>query len=227
MKKTCTNCTAEFDTEDIFLGERLLWSISTCDPCNEKLVAEQAEREKQEALNARKTQFWCDVPTLYQDTDKTKLQANLVAAIDGWEYGAKGLGMIGKSGAGKTRASVLLLQRIAMTGKSICFMKAVKLTNYARDKFSDDYKEKEVATERIRQAYRSKLLLIDDIGKGRLSPTAEELLFDIVDERSERGLPIIWTSNSGAKALREMLSPDRADALIRRLAEFTTITHVQ
>ena len=224
--KICTDCGSNFDAENIFMGERLLWSISTCDSCNEKAVAAQAEEERLKRQEARKTQFWCDVPPLYQDTDESRLQPILVAAINAWEYNTKGLGFIGKSGAGKTRAAVLLLQRIAMEGKSICFMKSVKLTKYAADKFSDDHKEQETAKERIRQAYRSKLLLIDDIGKGRLSPTAEELLFDIIDERTERGLPIIWTSNSGAKALREMLSQDRADALIRRLAEFTTVTHI-
>jgi len=224
--KTCTSCGSTFDAEDIFMGERLLWSITTCDPCNEKEVAAQEEQERKKRLEARKTQFWCDVPPLYQGTDKSQLQGQLVAVIDAWEYGTKGIGFIGKSGAGKTRAAVLLLQRIAMDGKSICFMKSVKLTKYAADKFSDDKYEAEIAKEKIRQAYRSKLLLIDDIGKGRLSPTAEELLFDIIDERTERGLPIIWTSNSGAKALREMLSQDRADALIRRLAEFTTVTHI-
>jgi DNA replication protein DnaC len=143
-----------------------------------------------------------------------------------WEYGAKGIGMIGKSGAGKTRAAVELLKKFYDQGKSICFLKATKLTQHAQDKFSDVPEVKNKALERIRKAYTCNILLLDDLGKGRLPATAEELLYDLIDERTERGLPVIWTSNAGADQLNSMLSSDRGQPIIRRLAEFSTIVNL-
>jgi DNA replication protein DnaC len=64
---------------------------------------------------------------------------------------------------------------------------------------------------------------LDDLGKGRMSPTAEELLFDIIDHRTERKKPILWTSNCTDQQLHSMLSVDRADAILRRLSEFTKV----
>lgn len=82
------------------------------------------------------------------------------------------------------------------------------------------------AKTKIKQAYNANILLLDDIGKGRLPATAEELLFDLLDERSERTLPVIWTSNAKASDLHGAFTHDRADAIIRRLAEFSTIVSV-
>jgi DNA replication protein DnaC len=68
--------------------------------------------------------------------------------------------------------------------------------------------------------------MLDDIGKGRLTPTAEELLFDIIDQRTERMKPIIWTSNMNASGLQKAFSDDRANPLLRRLSEFTKIISI-
>ena len=75
----------------------------------------------------------------------------------------------------------------------------------------------------IRTAHPTQVLLLDDLGKGRLSPAAEELLYDLLDKRSERKLPVIWTANAVQGELHQMLSNDRGDAIIRRLSEFSTI----
>jgi DNA replication protein DnaC len=223
--KTCTDCQSTFQAEVLEINGREVMSFGLCDPCLEK---RNEQRIQEEAINSRKAaenEFWQEVPALYQGTDKSRLNANLVAAISRWEYGAKGLGMTGESGAGKTRAAVLLLRRFHPQ-KSICFLKATRLTKYAAEKFSSEPEEANRAKAKIRQAYNSKILLLDDIGKGRLPATAEELLFDLIDERSERSLPVIWTSNAKAIDLHSAFTNDRADAIIRRLAEFSTIVSV-
>lgn len=224
--KTCTDCKQEFETEEVMFGGKVVFAVNICDPCNERAIEAIKEAQAKEAHKASQIAFWDEVPTLYQDTEISRLNANLVAAIASWKYGAKGIGMIGKSGAGKTRAAVELLKKFHEQGRSFCFMKATKLTQHAQDKFSDSPEIKNKALERIKKAYNCHILLIDDLGKGRLPATAEELLYDLIDERTERGLPVIWTSNAGADQLNSMLSADRGQPIIRRLAEFSTIVNL-
>jgi DNA replication protein DnaC len=113
-----------------------------------------------------------------------------------------------------------------MKGKSVYFLKATDISKYAASQFSNEKEMQSEAHRAIRSAHTCQLLLIDDIGKGRLSPAAEELLYDILDKRSEKQLPIIWTANSTAEQLHDMMSADRGDAIMRRLGEFTKVISI-
>jgi DNA replication protein DnaC len=223
----CTDCNQQFDAMVIEIGGERICVAKLCKDCSavryEAAKREVEEREKRELWE----DFWDRVPPLFQDTAVKRLHADLQAVSLGWQYQAKGVGLVGVSGAGKTRAAVLIAERLWPELRSLCFLKATKLTRIAADKYSDDGTEKDAAKQAIKSAYRSKLLILDDIGKGRLTPTAEEILFDIIDERSERNLPIIWTSNANAAQLRALLSDDRAAALTRRLSEFSTVTVIK
>ena len=226
-KKHCIDCGAAFDSAIIEISGIEICSSSVCPWCMEVRGHEaretQAERDERELWEA----FWARIPALFADTELARLPECLQKVSEGWQFGPRGLGLIGASGAGKTRAAAFIARRVWPSIKSLCFLKATKLTRLAAEKYSDDPREKDAAKQAISSAYKSKLLILDDIGKGRLTPTAEEMLFDLIDERSERQLPIIWTSNATGQELRDMLSPDRAAALTRRLAEFSEIIHVK
>jgi len=223
ISTNCIDCNSIFDAENITFNGRTLFSNSICPTCLDKRVEESERNRQREVLESRRNAFWSEVPRLYAETDKARLHANLARAIDSWEYSPKGLGMIGESGLGKTRAAVEILYREHEMGRSICFLKSTKLTQHAQDRFNHDDQIKHTAEVRLRKAYTCKLLLLDDLGKGRLPASAVELLYDLIDERSERGLPIIWTSNANADDLNSMLSKDRGEAIIRRLVEFSSI----
>jgi DNA replication protein DnaC len=227
----CLDCKSTFNAELILFNGRPLFSNSICEPCLSKRIHENDSKRDQEILNAKNNAFWSEVPKMYAETDKSRLQAILVAAIDGYDVASrdnstKGLGIIGKSGAGKTRTAVEILHKAHLAGKTICYLKATKLTQAAQDRFHSDDQIKNQAEARIRRAYKSQVLFLDDLGKGRLPNSAEELLYDIIDERCERGLPIIWTSNAGSKELKEMFSSDRGIPILRRLAEFCNIINL-
>ena len=223
----CLDCGIVFDAKSIEISGVEILSAGVCGFCAEARSQEaretQAEREERELWDG----FWSKIPPLFRDTNMSRLPEALQKAVEGWHFGPKGLGLIGASGAGKTRAAAFIARRVWPEIRSLCFLKATKLTRMAAEKYSDDPKEKDAAKQAINAAYKSKLLILDDIGKGRLTPTAEEMLFDIVDERSERGLPIIWTSNASGQQLRDMLSDDRGSALTRRLAEFSEIVTIR
>jgi len=230
MTTKCDECAEEFEyfEPDPNMGlNKDLFIPRYCESCFDK----QTEKVRQDIIIANKEKlendFWNEVPKeLFHDTSIGRLNAIIVSTINSWKHGPKGLGMMGKSGEGKTRAAVLILKDNHYLGRSICYMKAVKLTQYARDQFSDDSEIRNTARKRIKKTYKCNLLLLDDIGKGRLTASAEELLFDIIDERSEKGLPIIWTSNASGKELHAMFSLDKADAILRRLSEFSTVVKV-
>jgi DNA replication protein DnaC len=219
----CTNCNSNFDAEVLELGGREMTFQTLCDPCLEIKTAQVEQERSEKARKARQNEFWVMIPPIYQETDKSRLHANLRAEIDSYTYGRTGLGFAGESGAGKTRAMILLLQRIHEQGKSVMYMKATRLTEVAYQRFDDDYKIKDAAKAAINRCKSADCLLIDDIGKGRLPQSAEELLFDIIDTRMEMQVPLFWTSNAKAKDLHGNFSPDRADPIIRRIGEFTKI----
>jgi DNA replication protein DnaC len=225
-KVICNICQSNFDAEVIKLGAKEICFQTLCDDCLEKSLERKAQEQAVIERNGRENEFWGSVPPIYRSTDQTKLQAQLRAAIDIYSYGANGLGFAGESGATKTRSMVVLLHRLHSQGKSVMFLKATRLTEVAYQRFDDDHKLKQQAKSEIDRAKSCAALLIDDIGKGRLPASAEELLFDIIDTRMEMGLPLFWTSNAKAQDLHNQFSPDRADPLIRRLAESSQIISV-
>ncbi len=226
QKITCQDCTGVFDAEVLEFNGRTICFQTLCQSCLDKRVSEENQKQARIAHNASETAFWAMFPPIYRETDKSRLDARLRDAIDGYSYGETGLGFSGGSGAGKTRSMVLLLKRMHEQGKSVMFLKATRLTEVAYQRFDDDYKVKSMAKAAIDRSKSCACLLIDDLGKGRLPQSAEELLFDIIDTRSEMGLPLFWTSNAKSADLHANFSPDRADPIIRRIAEFTRVVTI-
>ena len=194
-----------------------------CDDCLEKNITKSEQDAAQLRKDALERCFWESVPPLYQDTEIERLNPILVQNVLTWEFNPIGIGIRGKSGEQKTRAAVLILHKMKMTGKSVYFLKSTDIAKYSAQQFSNDKDLQAEALKAIRSSHTAQVLLIDDIGKGRLSPAAEELLYDLLDKRSERQLPVIWTSNAVQGELHKMLSNDRGDAIIRRLSEFSTL----
>lgn len=207
------------------MGRKVVFQ-TLCDPCCEKRIQADAEEASRKRQDDRKSDFWSKVPPLYQNTEIERLKPILTQSVLSWKYNPIGIGIRGESGSQKTRAAVCLLYKQRMLGHSVMFLKATDITRYAVEQFSSDKEIHSEALQAIRQAQNVHLLLIDDLGKGRLTPSAEELLYDILDKRSERQLPVIWTANVTSSQLHSMMSEDRGDAIMRRLAEFTKVISV-
>jgi DNA replication protein DnaC len=133
------------------------------------------------------------------------------------------MGMIGTSGKGKTRASVLLLERMHDEGRTTFFISATDLALNSANQFADNPATKEIAKSILTMCRSAEVLVLDDLGKGRMTDRSESELYDLLEYRTSRKMPTIWTSNSDARGLIAMFSKDRGDAIIRRLAEFSTI----
>jgi DNA replication protein DnaC len=227
--KKCKECGEDFETEEVYMPEleRRFVFQSACQPCLDRLIQEREVQEKNEKIQKRENDFWEMVPAIYKTTDETKINSKLKRAIYEWKFGPTGLGFKGPSGSQKTRAAVLLLHSLHKGGRSVFYLKATNLTKNAVEAFSEDKAIKKHALESIRHATECQALLLDDIGKGRLSPSAEESLYALLDTRTENMLPTIWTTNADSSQLHDMMSEDRADAIMRRLIEFSKIITTQ
>jgi DNA replication protein DnaC/primosomal protein DnaI len=215
----CTECGQSFDPGLPPLLGGINIPITRCDACQDKLAKEWEANEQRQATAAQQAAFWEQVPPLYRGTDKSRLPASLVAAVDAYEYGPTGLAFLGKAGEGKTRAAVLLLHRMAEAGKRVCYLPCTKFCAFAADTFADSKATKADARKALEKAARCHVLLLDDLGKNRMTERAEVELYDLLEHRTGHLLPTFWTSNSNAAALHAMFSPDRADAMIRRLGK--------
>lgn len=227
ITKQCITCACDFDTEEIVFLDRTISFQKQCDTCITAITEEREREEKRQKTEQREKEFWSMVPKIYQTTDENQIAPHLKKAIREWKYGPIGLGFKGPSGSQKTRASVLLLHSLHKGGRSVFYLKATNLTKNAVEAFSNDKATKKHALESIRHATECQILLLDDIGKGRLSPSAEESLYALLDTRTENMLPTIWTTNADSSQLHDMMSEDRADAIMRRLIEFSKIITTQ
>lgn len=204
----CRTCSGIF-------AARFPWPY--CPKCDAERI-DRAEAEAQrEAQEARSREFWAAIPPLYRETDPERLAPALREIVSGYQFGPRGVGFVGAAGAGKTRAAVLILAALAEQGMSTLFLPATEFAAAARVALADRGPDREEAAKTLSRARKCKALLLDDLGKCRFTDRAEAELYEILEYRVGHLLPTFWTSNSDAKGLREMLSADRADAMIRRL----------
>ena len=230
VEMACAECTSLFKTERPFRPDSV-FNINICQTCREKWKNEQKIREAEDAKRreeeARRERFEAEVPPLYRTTPTDRIDPILLKAADTWIYSPKGLGMVGETGQGKTSAIVRTLERQSKQGKSICFTSAVELSERASEanQFEEGKKAKREAAERRLSTFRnSDITFLDDLGKSKLTERGESTLYELLEYRYSRMLPVFWTSNSSAGELLKKFSQDRGLAIIRRLKETSEIT---
>lgn len=125
----------------------------------------------------------------------------------------------GTSGTGKTRASWLVVNHWFRGNypRTVQFVSPRRLDSLLIGSFSDSIKAHEQAVDRM---CNIPMLVIDDLGKERLTPRVESDIFAIVDERISHERPTIITTNYNGRSLLEKFpTKETGIALIRRLRE--------
>ena len=194
-----------------------------CDECDleriERLKREQAAEEqerRQEAFNAL-------CPPLYRESDLGRIPAAFLRECEAWRFNPVGLGLVGPAGCGKTRAAWILLKRLHFENLRVFGITSTGFAKACADQFHDNPQAKALAEDTLTRCRRTKVLLLDDLGKQKMTERSELELFDLLEHRSSHELPIIWTANAAKGDLRKMLSSDRGEPILRRLSEFTNI----
>lgn len=211
-----------------------------CEPCGRKQVEQyEAARASEEraALEAKRDARWLEIcPLEYRTasergrTDEDRLSKALITTPDGqvvpWKelslQGGGSIWLAGASGTMKTRIAWRLCRRGFDAGKAIhaftpwSFHAALSTqTGLFRTE------------EWMRELTTSGVFFMDDIGKTEFSPSGAAALFELVEQRTSHGKPMIFTSNHSRKDIGALFSDSRslaaqgaADALVRRLMEF-------
>lgn len=197
-----------------------------CEDCDlrriEMLKQEQALMEQQRRQEA----FHTLCPPLYRESDPERIPAAFLRECEAWEVSPMGLGFVGIAGTGKTRAAWMLLKRLHFSKVRVFGITATAFAKACADQWHDDPQAKNMAEDTLTRCRRTKVLLLDDLGKNKMTERSELELFDLLEHRTSHELPVIWTANAGRETLKQMLSSDRGEPILRRLAEFTKVVTV-
>jgi hypothetical protein len=223
MVIVCQECKAEFDHEPLTVNGREMFRPKFCKACCDAQEARQTASEREARVSMRNNEWERICPPLYRETDISRIPAVFRTVIAGWKFNPAGLGLVGEAGRCKTRAAFMILKAQHFSGRRVFAASANKMGSWAQSRFSDDPERKVASFRGLQDLRRADVVLIDDLGKKKMTETVEEEFFDILEHRTSHCLPVIWTANAGAKELRQMLSPDRGDPIMRRLTEFSEI----
>lgn len=126
--------------------------------------------------------------------------------------------LVGSVGVGKTATAHRALEIASRRGMSVEATSASKM----RSDISD---ARWSQTEAYSLLSNVRLLMVDDLGNGDLNEFSFSVLVRVVNERYERGLPIVVTSNYTlpdlAQRVTKIAGAVSAQALVSRLAEMT------
>lgn len=192
------------------------WGI-LCDDCaqndREKILRDAIEQSKLQDVSG-----WHRIcPACFRDTEPHRLPSpTKLQRVLEWKHGPKGLVLHGTTGAGKTRCLYELLKREFKAGRTVSV-----LDHSSAYRYGDAFEQGPSAARHwIEHRCTVDILALDDIFKAKLTDSFEQAVFTIISQRTERGLPVLLTTNDVGATLEGRMSKDRGPALVRRIREF-------
>ena len=193
-------------------------------PCNcedaRQARAQEFVRE-QERLNAEVAKQQADarlragVPRRYLDAEHPKAQECAAAVIAG-----KTLFITGSVGVGKTHLACAICTELQQQNTKFKMHTAVGLLRL----FEDAMRQNKSETELLKKLVQPDVLVIDDLGKERITNWTYERIFDLLDMRYNDLKPTVITSNFTLSQLAGRLveggcNQQNAQAMITRLKQ--------
>ena len=213
ITKTCRECGNNFE----LLWPSLARLVQVCPECSERHAEEDQRRIVENSSLVREENWKHRCPYDFRATDRAKLP-NKPAAEKAlaWKYGSRGLLLVGFTGLGKSRVLWLIGKREYLAKRSVAVLDCESGLIYA-SKYSQSSRDVQQWIDGLLEV---DLLLMDDVFKSKLTDSFESALFTIISGRTERGKPIILSTNDTGSVLINRLSPDRGEPMVRRLREF-------
>ena len=123
-----------------------------------------------------------------------------------------GLVMLGSVGSGKTHLAASIVNYIIAKYKiQVVFGSVISLLGEIKATYNNDSTVNEA--DILNELKKTKLLIIDDLGKEKTSDWVNEIFYSIINYRYENYLPVIVTSNLTLKELAEKMG----EATVSRL----------
>ena len=222
VKVTCPECEKEHEVADVYAGAPVKWGhtprYSVCPECR-KAAADRHKAEAEEYRQDELKAYWESIcPPLYRKTDPTWLQDVPLANVLGWQYGPKGLFLLGPTNTGKTRAMFLLMHRLVFKGRTVRVFDCAAFGHECQRRFMAG-----TGPDWIDALARVEVVFFDDFGKMPLTERVEAELFAVIERRAANELPTFATSNMTGADLEHKASADRGAPLVRRLREFCRV----
>ena len=127
-----------------------------------------------------------------------------------------GLLLGGTVGTGKTHLAAAITMALMDEEYKVVFGTVNSLLSKIRYSYSDDQADTEA--ELFERYTTCDLLVIDDLGKERVSDWTEQIVFDIINTRYENNKALVITTNLGLKEIKAKYR-ENGEALIDRLLE--------
>jgi DNA replication protein DnaC len=191
-------------------------------------LADDPEREIREREQRRREAWNAMVPAIYRepiDFAKVNPEANRdeLGKILGWQYGPRGLYIIGHTGLSKSRALCSMVGDYAIySGRSVKYLDGVAFAIGAGAAMGNP----ETAERWLKSLCAPDILIIDDFAK-RWTPSTEEAAFAVVERRTAWRKPIMITNNYDRD---EMIARahDRnvVEPMLRRLKDYCEIASI-
>ena len=151
------------------------------------------------------------IPAIYRETLKPELVCrDYLPALD--LNPAKSFALVGQSNTGKTRVAYHMVRKAAEMG-----LKPFAVTSMAFRRAVSD-RSAEGGKELIKAATVAQVLLLDDLGKGAGTETADEALLELLNTRRDRSRTTYFTMNGNGKWLAKKYGSDFGTAIAMRIA---------
>jgi|688.fasta_scaffold289075_1 hypothetical protein len=231
----------ELEDKDPYFSK--LYKPDWCDACVERIDAETAARNaivetqrKEDQIARNKALIVSRIdkatPSLFRRTDTShpKFNASAWAKIKGHKLTAQTpwLGLVGTAGRCKSRIAYLYaadeLERLTNSSiSSFTFITSYEIDDAVARQNAGDFVEKCKSLDYLENLRVVDLLLIDDLGKGRLTLAVASELFALFNHRHSHELRTIWTSNSSPEVIAAGLPEDMAGSFAGRILESSKI----
>lgn len=214
------------------------WRPDHCPECVSRIEAEQEEAAHQRkiaemARSAREAAANA-TPAIFRATDTAHQRFNLKGwnKVKDWRPSADKpwLGLIGETGTCKSRMAYLLatgeIGRMAIVKEqkpSFGFVAAYEISDMVGRLTASSFEMKDDARADLARLRQTSILLIDDLGKGRMTPAVAHEMFALIDHRYSNALPTIWTANSLPASFAAAMPTDMAAPFAGRLNDSSRI----
>ena len=195
--------------------------LSICPDCRNAETAKLlAAKEAKEKIR-RRSEWTVICPSEYLEcapellpTDESRAA---LAESKLWKPQNGGFGIVGRvSGQGKSKIIYATARRHFLEGVPV---RAISCPDFALECVG---RYDNQLLDWIQPMRDTSILILDDLGKERVNERVASAFFNLIEHRTSRGKPILFTSNFGGEELAERFG-EHGPYIIRRLREYSRI----